>query len=175
MSEERLFTMDFSTPYAEDDNVLIVPEAKKRHFLHLAAVTDTKGLKIGAGGAQYPIAKKHFPHAELVYIDQMQLLKNGAIDASFWSATPAFVWCLTEPRFIAIDYGSLLGKAYFAYPIPHNSTEFRTFINNWLVLKEESGFKARMHSYWIEGNPGKERPPRWSILHNVLRWGGGLQ
>lgn len=170
MSEKRILEIDFTAPYREDNNVLIVPTKKKNLFLKLDAIKAIEGLKIGAGGVQVQTASRHFPKATIVDIFAQESLMKGEIDAIFWSESTAFVWCLTHPDFVAIEYGDQLGKSYFSYPIRQNSVDFRFFFNNWLTLKRQSGFKERMTSYWIEGDSMRKKTPRWSILRNVLHW-----
>ena len=92
------------------------------------------------------------------------------MDAWLSTRTQAFIWCLSHPDFVVIDYAGQIGKRYFAYALPIGSTDWASFLNSWLTLKEQSGFKQQMYSYWVLGENPKERPPRWSILRNVLHW-----
>lgn len=175
MSEDRIVQMNFTFPYAQDNNVLIVPVGKTNQFLNLKKVMEMDGLKLGVGGIHVPLAKHHFPKAkvinnEAISKDFMAPLMKGEVDAVIWSESSAFVWCLAHPAYAAIDYGSLLGVSYFGYPIKQNETSLIFFLNNWLSLKEQSGFKSQMHSYWIDGVPPKKTAPRWSIINNVLHW-----
>ncbi len=168
MNEKRLLSMQFTFPYLDDRNILVVPRANKKPFLTLKSAQSIKGLKIGAGGAQIEIAKQNFPNA-IVFdspITTQSINKN--LDAMMWSRTTAIIWCLLHPEYVVIDYGNQIGKSYYAYPIREHATDFGFFLNNWLTLKEESGFKKEMENYWLRGIIPKERPPRWSILHNLL-------
>lgn len=167
MSENRLLQMDFSLPYYEDDTVLIVPRSQKNQFLHLDQVRNKKDLKIAAGGAQFDVAKRNFPLATVVNTESIKLL-TGDVNAILWTQITGVVWCLLHPEYVTISYGAQLGKNYFGYPIRQHATDFGFFLNNWLFLKEQSGFKKKMHSYWIDGVLPDARPPRWSILRNLF-------
>jgi hypothetical protein len=171
MSEQRLLQMDFTFPYYEDSNVLVIPAAQKKQFLHLKQLQLEAGLKMGAVGAQVDIARRNFPLASVVEIQGMLALVSKEVASVFWSKTSAIIWCTTHPEFVAIDYGQDIGKCYFAYPIRQHAVNFGFFLNNWLSLKEQSGFKKRMQSYWIDGIEPGTRAPRWSIFHNVLHLG----
>lgn len=174
MDEERLKTMDFSSPYAEDANVLIVPAHSRRQFINAQAIFGTPGLKIGAIGGYKSVVKRHFPLATLVPDGDIDAeLLQGKVDAWMWGQTSSIVWCGSHPHLVVADYRGLIGKRYFAYPIRSNSLDFNLFLNNWLILKEQSGFKEKMKRYWIEGESIKERQARWSILQNILNWGKG--
>jgi len=168
MSEDRLLRMDFTFPYYEDNNVLIVPAAKKNQFLHLKQVRAREGLKIGAGGEQIEIGKRNFPLATLVDLTDLDRFLKGDAEVILEAQTSAVIWCLSHPDYVTISYGDQLGKIYFSYPIRQHATDFGFFLNNWLTLKEQSGFKKRMYSYWIDGIRPTVRPPRWSLLRNVL-------
>ncbi|PIS02533.1 MAG: hypothetical protein COT85_04410 [Chlamydiae bacterium CG10_big_fil_rev_8_21_14_0_10_42_34] len=171
MSEERLLEMDFTFPYYEDNNVLVIPTSEKKRYLRLKELKANNHIKIGAVGALVDIAKQNFPNATLVEIQGMDALLSKKVESVFWSKTSAMVWCLTHPEFVAVDYGQEIGKCYFAYPIRQHAVNFGFFLNNWLSLKEQSGFKGAMQSYWIDGLSPGSRPPRWSVLRNVFHYG----
>ncbi len=171
MNEDRIVSMDFTHPYTEQDNVLVVPVKRKSGFVNLQRATQRPGLRIGAVGGYTLIVQRHFPLA--TYIPSSDIdpdLTSGKVDAWIWSKIPAFIWCLSHPDYVVVDYNGLIGKRYFAYPIRTGATDFASFLNNWMSLKEQSGFKADMTRYWIDGEPPKKKEPRWSILHNVLHW-----
>ncbi len=170
MNEERLLQMQFTFPYFEDNYILVVPREKRNEFFRLNDVKLKQDLKIGAGGALLEIAKRNFPEAQIIDTLNTDTLIKGECDAFVWSETTAVIWCLSHPDYIVIDYGNELGRAYFAYPVRQHATDFGFFLNSWLRLKEHSGFKKRMESYWIHGISPKKREPRWSVLHNILHW-----
>ncbi len=170
MSEDRLLQMEFAKPYLEDNNVLIVPSNKSKEFLHLDEVKQKRGLKIGAVGVYNEIAKKYFPLADVIDIINMDRFLNSGLDAMIWSKTTAIIWCTLHPQFVTIDYGSIIGRCFFSYPMHQHATDFAFFLNNWLILKEQSGFYERMKRYWLDGIELKKRAPRWSIWHNVLHF-----
>ncbi len=171
MTESRILEMDFSIPYYEDTNALVVPIQKKSDYLNLQAVIARKGLKIGSEGAGLEIARSHFPNADVIDMTGSSDYFYKELDAVLWSKFSGLIWSLSHPDFICIDYGNQLGKSYFGYPFRQHASEFGSFLNNWLSLKEQSGFKQSMKSYWIDGVHPSQRPPRWSILHNMLHWG----
>ncbi len=174
MNEMRIREMDFTHPYVEQDNVLVVPLNKRSQYLNLKSVIEIPGLKIGGIGGYTTVVERHFPLAQLIVgkmgTDIAYEMNEGRADAWAWSHIPGFVWCLSHPEFVVADYGGLIGKRYFAYARKKGSAEWASFLNNWLILKEQSGFKDRMHRYWIEGESPKERPPRWSVIRNILHW-----
>lgn len=174
MNETRIKSMGFTHPYTEQDNVLVVPNNKLSFFSNLNDVIAMPGLKFGAVGGYQQVVERHFPLGRLIALPQgtepAVELKSGNVDAWIWSHTPGFIWCLSNPDFVVADYGSLIGKRYFGYPIRSSAVDWASFLNNWLILKEQSGFKSLMTRYWIEGESPKRKQPRWSIIRNVLHW-----
>lgn len=170
MSEKRITEMEFTFPYYENINALIVPRAKRKEYLRLTDVQELSDFKLGAGGAQVQIAATHFPKAQITQNSQYERLIDGTIDAILWSETNSRIWCLSHPEFVTISYGTKLGINYFGYPVRQHATDLGFFLNNWLSLKQQSGFHKAMESYWIDGIRPGTRPPRWSVLRNVLHW-----
>ncbi len=123
-----------------------------------------------AGGAYGSIAKELFPSAEILDSAALEPLINHEVDCCIWSRTSGLVWCYSHPEFIAMDYGASLGKTYLGYPIPATSVNLDSFLNNWLKIKEESGFKQEMLNYWIIGQVPEKKTPRWSILRDLLHF-----
>lgn len=168
MTEARLAQMDFVKPNFEENNVLIVPLAKKDQFLNMNKVVATGGLKIGGLGAYYETLIRYFPKAQPIEVKNLNDLIEGKVDAIFWSYLSAFVWCLSHPEFTIIDYQGLLGKHFFSYAIAENSSDWLHFLQNWLILKAEQGLPKKMYDYWILGQ--LQERPRWSIIEDVLHW-----
>ena len=46
----------------------------------------------------------------------------------------------------------------------------RDFISTWITLKQKDGTIDALYDYWILGKNAVSKPPRWSVLRNVLHW-----
>ena len=47
------------------------------------------------------------------------------------------------------------------------------FLNRWFLLKQRDQSIQRLFDYWFLGHePPSDPEPRWSVLHDVLGWGG---
>jgi ABC-type amino acid transport substrate-binding protein len=51
-----------------------------------------------------------------------------------------------------------------------HSSELARLIDTWIDLKRYDGTIQQNFDYWILGLDAEERPPRWSVLRNVLGW-----
>jgi Na+/H+-dicarboxylate symporter/ABC-type amino acid transport substrate-binding protein len=154
MTEQRIQLMAFSNPYREEENVLIVPRSKQDEFMNLKDLQQRTTLTIVADGAYASVAKRHFPQARIVSDTTTVLSENGQADARFWARTSGRIWCLAHPEFVTIDYGAPLGSCYLGYPVRENAMTFAAFLNNWLKVKEQTGFYQAMVQYWIR-EPGR--------------------
>ncbi len=170
MDEERLRTMEFTSPYMEQSNVLVISSSRQKEFLNLSAVEQRKDLRIGAIGAYQEVVARYFPDAIFVPIDSPEEFVAGKCDALLWGYLSAFVWCMDHPNYTVIDYDFSLGKKLYAYPIKMGATDWLNFVQNWLMLKNQSGFNKEQYQHWIEGIDIGEKPPRWSIIRDVLHW-----
>jgi hypothetical protein len=57
-----------------------------------------------------------------------------------------------------------------AFAVAHRDEQLRVLLNTWILLKREDQTIDRLRRYWIRGEDDRPRPPRWSIVRNVLRW-----
>ena len=57
-----------------------------------------------------------------------------------------------------------------AYPVAEHDLAFANFVSQWIELKCDSPQFQRLYAYWILGQVGQEKRPRWCILRDVLGW-----
>jgi len=46
------------------------------------------------------------------------------------------------------------------------------FVNGWQVIRKASGALDHAFAYWVLGKGAEVRHRRWSIMRDVLGWGG---
>jgi proton glutamate symport protein len=170
VDENRILPLDFSHSYMEQANALVVPASRVEEFRSLSHVQSDPNVRIGAAGGYQLVATNHFAQQKIIPIENYTPLVDGQVDALLWSELPAYVWCLTHPQFTSLSYHHELGMKYFAYPTKAGAFDLISFINHWMVLKEQSGFRERQLNYWIRGQEAPNKGPRWSIIRNVLHW-----
>ncbi len=151
MDLERIQQMSFVKPYFQQSFVLVVPLKNKNQYENYDNVVNMEGIKIGGAGAYYDYIKRDFPKADLTLIPDLTPLVDGKIDAVLWTYVSAFIWSLHHPDFTVIDYGFSLGKQYFSYAIREETSEWYRFLQNWMSLKDLSGFAEVQRRYWIRG------------------------
>jgi proton glutamate symport protein len=170
MDEKRLLKMDFSRPYTQQQNVLLIARNRLSEFGDYNAIRSMPHLRLGASGDYKLVANRHFPEA--IQFDSAPLndLLSGKIDAVIWSKVPAFIWCLSNPDYAILNLGDILGEFYFAYACKLGALEWAVFLDEWLQLREQSGFLEEQRNYWLEGKLPLDQGIRWSIMRDVLHW-----
>jgi proton glutamate symport protein len=78
----------------------------------------------------------------------------------------AAAWAAAHPGWTAVapDIGNSLP---FAYMMPPGAENLRAFVDQWLQLKEEDGFRQRQIDYWILGKSQRAPQPRWNLLQQI--------
>lgn len=170
MDEGRLPYMLFSNPYEEQNNVLIVPYDKRGQYSNLESVQKDSSLTIGVIGEYFEIAKRHFPNGKIVRIHHLEEIKKVSVDVIMAPFFEGVIWCLDHPQYVVINFEDLIGKQYFAYPIYIDGFSWKSFVNNWLYLKKQSGFANKQREYWMEGKKPESKGERWSIMKDILHW-----
>ena len=133
---------------------------------------------MGVDGSSDSIAGTRLllPQAELrpffSLSEQKRILQSGAddFDGVFDLAEEGAAWTLLYPR-----YSLIVPKPPIFIPVGYafaagNSTLLEAF-NAWLTGEKASGTVEALYRYWMLGEATiTARPPRWSVIRNVLGW-----
>ena len=57
-----------------------------------------------------------------------------------------------------------------AFALPRDELQFTALVNTWIDLMRTNGTMQELCEYWILGRSAASRPPRWSIIREVLHW-----
>ena len=80
-----------------------------------------------------------------------------------WSLLyPAFSVVVPQPKPVAMPIGVAVRRG---------EHDLVGFVNDWLLIQRTSGELEEARDYWVLGRGAQPKPPRWSILHDVLGWG----
>jgi ABC-type amino acid transport substrate-binding protein len=178
ISPSRAQEYFFSVPYFDYTLAFLVPDYQRNKFADLAKVRAMGEIRIGVPEGRYVgrLLQTSLPDATFVPITSPRSFLRGdapELDAVIWAAETGSAWTLIYPSHsVAVPRG--LGiKVPGAYALPRGATEFRIFVNRWLDLKLGDGTTQALYDHWILGKNAEARGPRWSILRDVLGWGGG--
>ncbi len=178
ITPERLQEVAFSDPYLEATLCFIVPDHRRSEFSSREAVREHPSLRLGIPRVSYYAdkIKRYLPQAEMVPLDSPRDFFKGDhkdLDALVFSAEGGSAWTLIYPEFsVAVPHPDLL-KIPMGYVVRRGDPDLVEFLNHWILLKQRDLTIPRLFDYWILGQePPSDREPRWSILHDVLGWGG---
>jgi len=175
MTPERAQTMVFSTSYMDQTLAFIVKDHRRQAFSSRDALRRLQAPRIGVPDVPYYIDKvrQYLPHATLVVLPSIREFfetRGEELDAFVFSAEAGSAWTLLYPAYtVAIPQPDILAVP-LAYPMAWGDPEFVSVINTWIELKKKDHTIAALYDYWILGKNAVPKPPRWSVLRNVLHW-----
>ncbi|NGX47221.1 MAG: C4-dicarboxylate transport protein [Chlamydiae bacterium] len=177
ISEERLKKMCFPQYLLEAKIVFVTKDKYRKKFASIENIRADRSLKIAAliNTAYEGIAYEEFPHHEIILLESYaEFAKDKPVaDILIWEEQEAIAWTVAHPKFHVVQPKPTLGKETLGYPIKFSAPEFLCYLNSWLALKDNDGFKDEQYKLWIMGKTAVAAPPerRWSFLDNVLEWG----
>lgn len=173
MSEERLRQMSFPAPYLEAKIVFLTRDRNRKKFASLEDVKNNHSIKIAAlvNTAYQELAFQEFPQHELVLLHHYEEFEKEPADILIWEEQEAIAWAAAHPQFQVVPQPQL-GKEMLGYPIKEGENTFRSYLDTWLTLKDNDGFKEQQYNLWILGRTSEVVPyePRWSIIKDVFSW-----
>ena len=136
-----------------------------------------KDFQVGIDGSSASIAMSRdlFPQAALTPIVDMvaqeSILDSGAqnLDAIADMAEEGAAWTLLYPAFtLVVPQPTVFIPV--AYAVARENRELLRAVNAWLTAEQARGTIDQLYDYWMLGGAVKvERPPRWSVVRNVLK------
>lgn len=161
IDEDRLESVDFSTPYYKAGLSVVVRANEDK----IKSVKDLKGKKIavqiGTTGSKYA---KTIEGANVTDFDQvtdaLMEVKNGGADALV-NDNPVNQYYVSKSKKDYKIVGDILESEYYGIAVKKGNTELLEKINNGLKKLKESGEYAKLYKKWFgeeppEFLPGKE-------------------
>ncbi|MCX6987886.1 MAG: cation:dicarboxylase symporter family transporter [Chlamydiae bacterium] len=174
ITEERLKYMSFTKPYMLPRFVFVTTEHNRGHFSSTTYVENNPHLRIAVlkGSSYEALAKERFPRHPLIYLNSYDDFNPEEADAILWEEQQAIVWSIGKSEIRVLFPTPVIGIDCLGYAINTTSPQFLNYLNQWLSLKETSGFQQKQYDLWVLGKTEIAAPyePRWSILKNVLKW-----
>ena len=174
---ERFQQTRFSDPYMYVNLALVVPDYRDDEFASLTSIRQKKNLRIGVEDPAILTKKiqELLPNAEFIYLESdREFFENtGAakdLDALFNSAEAGSAWTLLYPNFQVVTPFPRNLDIPLVYPFLGKDDLFGEVVNYWIEVKKHDGTIQDAYDYWILGQGGEQKPPRWSIIRDVLHW-----
>jgi ABC-type amino acid transport substrate-binding protein len=124
----------------------------------------------------YSLAMDLMPDTTLVPFrdkaDLKKILESGApdVDAIASMSEEGAAWTLLYPDFsLVVPRPTVFNPV--AYAFAANNNEPRQAFDAWLVAEKSRGTVDQLYRHWMLGEAAQiQRPPRWSVIRNVLHW-----
>jgi Na+/H+-dicarboxylate symporter/ABC-type amino acid transport substrate-binding protein len=171
----KAVSVAFSDSYTYHTAGLLVSDSKRDDFAEISAMKEMPNLRLGLRDTKYykGMIQESLPNAELTEINDARLFLKGKypnVDALVFSTEAASAWAMLYPEYSAVIPKGWKLRAPVGFALPKGQLDYVQFINTWIKLKEENGFKEKVYQYWILGENPKAIKPRWSIMKDVLEW-----
>ena len=174
ITPDRAMALDFTDAYMRHNIGLMLLDSNRSEFKTVQQINAREGkLRLGFPIADYyriPI-QNLFPKAELVDMKSPRGFLRGDIediDAVIFSAEWGSAWTLLYPNATMVIPQGMRLVVPTGVALPVNDMKLKSYIDIWLSLKKDNGLQEELFDYWILGKSNVGRPPRWSVLGNVL-------
>lgn len=179
VSAERTLQFAMTQPIYTSTVGLIVRDHQRDEFRTWRQIHQLREeIRLGVNGSPSSIAmaRSLFPEATLTPIKDMaeqdSILASGAenLDVIADIAEEGAAWTLLYPVFTVVVPQPAV-RIPVAYTVAKDNEELLISINAWLLAERSRGTIDELYDYWLLGGAIKqERPPRWSVIKDVLKW-----
>jgi ABC-type amino acid transport substrate-binding protein len=175
ITADRATHVLFSAAYIDENVAFVVPDNKRSAFTDWDRIRAMGPLSIGVPDVPYYIKKiqSELPDVHIVPFARTSDLfgdKAPDIDAFVLTAERGSAYTLLHPEYSVAVPQPRPVKVPLGYVIAGHDQGLVNLVNVWLDLKRKDGTIDELFSHWILGKDATVRPPRWSILHDVLHW-----
>jgi len=167
--------VQFSASYLDETVAFVVADRLASAYSEWSSVRAMAPLRLAVPNAPYFLRKLHdeLKDAQIVPADTVDdLFKPHVppVDAIVLTAERGSAYTLLHPEFSVAVPKPRPFKVPLGYVIAGRDAPLTGLINTWIDLKRKDGTIDELFSYWILGESGEARAPRWSIVRDVLRW-----
>lgn len=163
-----------SAPYLDVHLALLVADHRRKAFDTLEAVRSQERIRLATRGRDpfvRRIALVH-PNVELVDVEGVADFVEGRVeaDAMLVSAEGGSAWTLRYPGFSVVTPSGRPTALPLVVALPTEADALAQLVDRWIDLKRREGLTERLYDHWILGVTAVPKPPRWSVIRDVLHW-----
>jgi Na+/H+-dicarboxylate symporter len=171
----RAQQMELSRPYSSEHVGFLVRDHQRNRFATLDALDGGRGLTIAISQIKEArdLMTRLLPAATVREFDAVdRAIDDGAVDAILTTLERASYWSHVHPGYEAIRPADLKTAVITVYAMPAGEVEMRNLVDLWIETRRASGELDDAYEYWIRGRALTPRVPRWSVVRDLLGWGG---
>jgi hypothetical protein len=116
---------------------------------------------------------RYFPNAAVKRIKAAQEFFESPqpiADTLVVSAEAGSAWTIAYPEYSVVVPRGLRFGVPLVYALPRDDRDFRQYVNHWIDTVQRDGTVDRLYDHWVLGRQDQDRPPRWSVMRDVLGW-----
>ena len=170
----------YSAPYFDGVVGFAVRDKDRDDFATLAAIRKRGRITLGLSGERRDIEamlREILSGVELriVALDGPKEFFSGQrpdVDALVTLAQIGSAWSLLYPDYSVVVPQPIPLKLPTGIAMRKRDRDLADYVNGWLVIRKASGALDHAYAYWVLGKGAEERHRRWSIMRDVLGWGG---
>ena len=155
----------------------MVPDHRREDFESWDEIRGAGEIQIGGvtGELVRNLVGRILPQAKFTVLQSSEGIKeflsseNKRFDGIFGPAEEIAAWTILYPRFTVVVPRPAI-RLPVGYSLPLGSHELVRTVDDWLIEMEQSGRIDELHDFWIGGKIEQVRPPRWSVIRDVLGW-----
>lgn len=172
VTPRRLLDINYTSSYYQTPYVLISNQNKVEKLNSALRNKNFSKLRIAIKDDPLYIAyaKKHYPKAELVVVDNFsKKLFQSNIDAALWLRVHAYFWVLKNNRFTMLPAFNEGYKSQLAYMVSKNSPLLLEYLNYFMQYEAKQTNQKLLFNEWIFGIPSSKDKQRWSIWRDIIQ------
>ena len=175
ITADRASRVQFSTSYLDETVAFLVLDHLMPAFSEWSSVRAMGHLRLGVPRAPY-FARKirdELTNVEIVPFDRLDDIiaaHDPPIDAIVTTAERGSAYTLLHPQYSIAVPKPRPFRVPLAYVIAGRDAAMTSMVNTWIELKQKDDTVDDLFRHWILGQDSTPRPPRWSVLRDVLHW-----
>jgi ABC-type amino acid transport substrate-binding protein len=167
-TEETLQSLILSPAYYQTRLALLVPSRRAWSFVDRAGDAFHPGLKFAVSGNPIllSLSRKAFPEAQFVPVANYNEVPTMMlrIDGAVWTIDQATAWSAEHSGFTAVTPAGMGFVIPVAYAMAPDATELSAYVDQWLQLRIDDGFRDEQADYWMQLHPVQRSAARWNLL-----------
>ncbi len=175
---ERAEMLEHTSPYLELTLSVVVRDHRSDEFRSIRSMASIDGLRLAyvdLSGRTLARLRKSFPLAQLIELQTNQQFFDDTedrFDGLLIGAESGSAYTLLYPHFEVVLPDNIRSSLPLFYVTAARDDEMRRFLQYWITVRKDDGTFQEYYDHWILGKTMQHQPPRWSVLRNVLGWGG---
>ncbi len=156
---------------------LVVLDHRRHAFRTWAGTREMAGLRValqdervarGALDGFLPDAKPVL-YRDNEELDALMAAGAPGVDAILQWPHEGAAWTVRYPAF-SLVVPTPAQIVPFGYAVGHGNEALLRNLDTWLLNARLSGVVDRLYAFWMLGRFEETKPPRWSVIRNVLGW-----